>query len=65
MRPLKVFAQVLLAESYPRDAKRSQIVVPSNHEKGHGAASLASVAERKLMHHEKCAPPWRWASPTL
>jgi hypothetical protein len=44
--------------------RRGSVAIPSNQEKGHGAVSLASVAERKLMHHEKYARCWRRASPT-
>jgi hypothetical protein len=45
--------------------RRGSVGIPSNQEEGHGAASLASVAERKVMHHEKYATPWRHASLTM
>lgn len=45
--------------------RRGSLAIPSNQEKGHGAVSLASVAERKVMHHEQYATPWRHASLTM
>ena len=62
MIPRSLCSSVAVRAAFHR---RSEFAILNTQKKGHGAVSLASVAKRKLMHHEQYATPWRHTSLTM